>query len=213
MELRGLSSDGQLAIDNKHYAGTGNKYSTRSYVYSSAGASPIRVPSLDASDVTSLDFGRLSYSNGKSIVVRDLATGKSTIYPGFKSPDQVSVDAAGRVLTVTTEVKSGKKGRYLFKTRINAFAPGSTKPSATIYRRWFDTSTLIFCGDGFAEFSEPRKGPMLLTLRSFDGAVIKRLKGPPTGLEYDGQCAGRHLTLAAIPASGTFAPKIYGYDF
>jgi hypothetical protein len=214
LELRGLSSSGQVVIDDTQFKCSGLKNTVRSFVYSLTGAPPIRVPSLVGADVTSLDFGKLIFSNGNSIIARDLATGVSTRYPGYESPDQVTMDAEGRLLTVTTEVNPHPKQKYdAWRTRINVYPPGSTKPSATIYRHWFDSSTVIFCGDGFAEFTAPRKGPMLLTFRSFDGTVVNRLKGPPTDQEYDGRCVGRHLTLATSSHSGFGTPKISEYDF
>jgi hypothetical protein len=209
--LEALDADGRMLVDEASTSCPNGKRVSVSNIYSITGAAAIRVTGIGNSFVTYLLFGKLITTPDKLVVVRDTASGASTRYPADLFTEQVAVDAAGNLATVSFVTDANKKFSSGLASAVKIFRAGETKPAAKILEPVLSIPTVVMCADGIVEITQIKgQTQMKLSLRRLDGSLVKRVDGPQGIFVYDATCDGRHLTIATQKFSEP--PKTFGYD-
>jgi hypothetical protein len=207
--LNDVSEAGQVFIDEyTNSCDRRQKNIKRSLIFDSLNAPPSAQAYLGDVFLTNLEFGKVVSEHRLDVISTDLASGLKTTYKLDGLVNQGEFNAAGDFAMVA-DVEKGNSGH--FQSLFSLYPAGSTTPSAQLKQSQFDFPSVVWCAGGAVELTEPRKKPMLLTMRAMDGSVIKELTGPRSGLGYDAKCIGNHLVLAAQGISGP--PQVLQYDF
>lgn len=206
LELVAVSAQRRVVYDHLKAPCGGGRGSEEGVVQDAVTGFKISTRTYQTSMNVKLSGDQLLRTPNERVELVNLATGGVAKYRGNDDVDQIALAPNGEVATVT----DADVGREI-ASRVKFFPAGSTNPTAHYTVGWFDLVSITPCNNGsFVDIREDSR-KMKITLRALNGSVIKRIYGPRSGLDYETECNGARLTLAA--QKGFAAPQFFSYDF